>query len=197
MTIEFRGVASGDGCISIRDDGHGMDLDALLGRWMEPAGTSKVARVTPGSRSEVDGCSARRESVGSQRTSSPGLELVSRCAGDAREIRAVFDWDDFDTDARMLSDVSNRWEVRPATEVSLQGTVLRMTGPRTEWTERMFRRLCTRLARLLSPFTQLDSFAIRIESDEFPQYSGELRSDILERSRTASRPCSTASRPLR
>jgi hypothetical protein len=56
-----------------------------------------------------------------------------------------------------------------------------MTGLRAAWNERMFRRLCTRLARLRSPFTQLDSFAIRMDSDEFPQYSGELRSDILER----------------
>jgi hypothetical protein len=30
-------------------------------------------------------------------------------------------------------------------------TVLRMRGLRTRWNERMFRRLCTRLARLLSP----------------------------------------------
>ena len=39
-----------------------------------------------------------------------------------------------------------------ASEVITHGTVLRMTGLRTAWNERMFRRLCTRLARLRSPF---------------------------------------------
>jgi signal transduction histidine kinase len=41
----------------------------------------------------------------------------------------------------------------------------------------MFRRL----SRLLSPFRGKDPFTIRIESDEFPEYSGELRSDPLDR----------------
>jgi hypothetical protein len=54
-----------------------------------------------------------------------------------------------------------------------------MTGLRSVWTERMFRRLSIRLGRLLSPFRDRDRFTIRIESDEFPEYSGELRSDIL------------------
>src|SRR5690349_5907092 len=56
-----------------------------------------------------------------------------------------------------------------------------MTGLRSVWSERMFRRLSLRLGRLLSPFRGSDPFAIRIESDEFPQYSGEQRADILEK----------------
>jgi signal transduction histidine kinase len=46
----------------------------------------------------------------------------------------------------------------------------------------MFRRLCTRLSRLVSPFGDRDGFQVIIESDEFPDYSGELRNDFLERS---------------
>jgi signal transduction histidine kinase len=45
----------------------------------------------------------------------------------------------------------------------------------------MFRRLSIRLGRLLSPFQDRDRFSIRIESNEFPEYSGELRSDIMDR----------------
>ena len=45
----------------------------------------------------------------------------------------------------------------------------------------MFRRLCIRLCRLLSPFRENDQFTIHIESDEFPEYSGELRRDFLHR----------------
>jgi predicted nuclease of restriction endonuclease-like (RecB) superfamily len=70
------------------------------------------------------------------------------------------------------------WEVRPAQELKRQGTVLRLTGIRSTWTERMFRRLSLRLSRLLSPFRDGVGFTIRIESDEFPQYSGEVRADF-------------------
>src|SRR5436853_145248 len=76
------------------------------------------------------------------------LELVSRCRDADHEIRAVFDWDAFDTGARMLAEIRNRWEIRPVTEITGSGTVLRLTGLRSAWTERMFRRLSARLERL-------------------------------------------------
>src|SRR5262249_53473144 len=80
----------------------------------------------------------------------------------------------------MLSEVENRWEVRPAREIKGHGTLLRLCGLRSTWSERMFRRLSIRLSRLLSPFRETDHFAIHIESDEFPEYSGELRADFLQ-----------------
>src|SRR5215510_7499380 len=49
VAITFRNVLSPDGEIEIVDDGYGMDLDTLLGGWMEPAGSTKAdanARVT-------------------------------------------------------------------------------------------------------------------------------------------------------
>src|SRR5262249_30492482 len=44
VTIAFEGVTGPDGSISIRDDGHGMDVETLLGRWMEPAASTKVGK---------------------------------------------------------------------------------------------------------------------------------------------------------
>lgn len=181
VLVAFHGVTGPDGSITISDDGHGMDLDILLGHWMEPAGTSKSeqrSRVTNGRRRVLGEKGVGRFAADKL---ARHLELVSRRASEKREVRAVFDWDEFDTETRMLSDVKNRWEIRPASEITKHGTILRMTGLRTTWNERMFRRLCTRLTRLRSPFTELDGFSIRIDSDEFPQYSGELRSDILDR----------------
>jgi len=46
----------------------------------------------------------------------------------------------------------------------------------------MFRRLCTRLGRLVSPFGDRDGFRIVIESDEFPDYTGDIRNDFLDSS---------------
>lgn len=181
VVIEFRGVTGPDGRITVRDDGHGMDLDVLLRHWMEPAGTSKSrkdGRVTKAGRRLLGEKGVGRFAADKL---ARHLELISRRASEKAELRAVFDWDEFDTDARMLSEVKNRWDMRAPIEITRSGTVLRMSGLRTQWNERMFRRLSTRLTRLRSPFGERDSFAIRIDSDEFPQYSGELRSDILER----------------
>jgi hypothetical protein len=109
------------------------------------------------------------------------LEIVSRCPARSDEIRVVVDWDHFNSDALMLDEVLSHWEVRPAQELRSHGTVLHLRGLRSVWTERMFRRLSLRLSRLLSPFREDKGFTIRIESDEFPQYSGEIRADFLDK----------------
>jgi len=181
VTVSFRGAAAPGGEVEIRDDGSGMDLDTLLGRWMQPAASSKAAagQKTTGRGRRVLG----EKGVGRFAADKLArrLELVSRCPGSPHEVRAVVDWDAFADGEKMLEDVEARWEVRPAAAISPHGTSLRMIGLRAVWTERMFRRLSIRLGRLLSPFRDRDRFSIRIESDEFPDYSGELRSDILER----------------
>jgi len=180
VVISFRNVTAPGGTISIADDGTGMDLDTVLGVWMQPGATSKAdgARRTSGRRRRVLG----EKGVGRFAADKLGrhLDLVSRRAGTAAEIRATFDFDLFDTGAEMLSAIRSRWELVPATTIEPRGTVLTISGLRTAWTERMFRRLATRLARLCSPFRQLDDFVIRLESDEFPDYAGELAAGFLD-----------------
>jgi len=179
VTITFRNVLAPDGEIEVVDDGNGMDLDTLLGGWMEPAASTKAgadAHVTRRGRRVLG-----EKGVGRFAADKLGrtLELVSLRAGTNGEVRAVFDWDRFDTDGQMLSDVKNRWEIRPASEVSGHGTILRIKGLRQAWNERMFRRLSTRLSRLRPPFKSARGFSISIESDEFPDYSGELTNSFL------------------
>lgn len=180
VTISFRSVSTPGGEITVRDDGCGMDLDTFLSGWMEPAGSTKASTASKLTRS------GRRvlgeKGVGRFSADKLGryLELVSRRKGHP-EVRAEFDWDQFDDDGEMLSSIKNRWEVRPVSEITKQGTTLRIHGLRERWTERMFKRLSTRLARLQSPFGSSHGFSISIETDEFPEYSGELRSTFLDR----------------
>jgi signal transduction histidine kinase len=181
VTVTFRGVTAPGGALIIHDDGTGMDLETLLGRWMEPAASTKVGngrQLTRRGRRVLGEKGVGRFAADKLARQ---LEIVTRCRGSQEETHAVIDWDRFDTPDLLLSQVKNRWEVRPAQELSAPGTVLRMTGLRGVWTERMFRRLCIRLSRLLSPFRAADPFTIRIESDEFPDYSGEVRADFLTR----------------
>jgi signal transduction histidine kinase len=181
VTVTFRGVTAPEGSIEVRDDGTGMDVATLLGRWMEPAASTKVSRgrqITPRGRRVLGEKGVGRFAADKL---SRRLEIVSRCPGRPEEVRAVVDWDLYDNGSLLLSEVQNCWEVRPAREVGPRGTLLRMSGVRATWSERMFRRLSIRLSRLLSPFRHNDPFAIHIESDEFPHYSGELRADFLDR----------------
>jgi signal transduction histidine kinase len=181
VTVTFRGVTGPGGSLEVRDDGMGMDVTTLLGRWMEPAASTKVGKgrqITSKGRRVLGEKGVGRFAADKLARC---LEIVSRCQGRPDEVQAIVDWDLYDNGTLLLSEVQNRWEIRPARDVSPHGTLLRMTGLRTAWSERMFRRLSIRLSRLLSPFRQNSPFVIRIESDEFPHYSGELRADFLDR----------------
>lgn len=181
VRIEFIGVTGDEGEILIRDNGHGMDLDTLMNRWMQPAGSIKGRegrRFSRGGRRVLGEKGVGRFAADKL---AAHLELVSRPTGAASEIHAVFDWDEFEHDDRMLSDVHSRWQVRSPDWLEEQGTVLRMTELRARWNERLFKRLSTRLSRLISPFgTGANGFQIIIESDEFPSYSGELSSGFVD-----------------
>jgi len=180
VSIQFTNVTGEHGEMTIRDDGHGMDLDTLLTRWMQPAGSSKGragTRFTAAGRRVLGEKGVGRFAADKL---AANLELVSRRREASEEIHAVFDWDEFDVDERMLSEVSSRWEVRPADWLDSHGTMLRLCRLRSVWTERMFRRLCTRLARLISPFDDGKGFRIIVESDEFPHYSGEVGGGYLD-----------------
>jgi len=178
-TVTFRNITGSEGEIVVQDDGEGMDRETLLRQWMEPAGTTKGRGKTRFTRSGRRVLGEKGVGRFAADKLAQCLELISRKAGDKKEVRAFFDWDEFDNDSRMLSEVKCDWEVRP-TGLASQGTTLRLTHLRTTWTERLFRRVSTRLSRLPSPFEKQNRFRIRIESEEFPEYSGDLRSDLLK-----------------
>ena len=182
VTISFRGVTGPEGEIVVSDDGCGMDHETFLGGWMEPAGSTKgraTTRMTQRGRRVLG-----EKGVGRFAADKLGgyLELVSRKSGHNAEVRAEFDWDRFAGEDAMLSNIKNRWELRPATEIAKQGTILRIRHPRAQWTERMFRRLSTRLSRLQSPFGSKHGFAIRIQTDESPSTQETFDSTFLHRS---------------
>jgi signal transduction histidine kinase len=179
-TITFRGITGPDGEIEVRDDGLGMNLETVLGRWMEPAASTKTGKgrqITRLGRRVLGEKGVGRFAADKL---ARHLEIVSRCPARSDEVRVVIDWDHFNSDALMLDEVLSQWEVRPAQELKSHGTILHLRGLRSTWTERMFRRLSLRLSRLLSPFRDDRGFTIRIQSEDFPDYSGEIRADFLD-----------------
>src|SRR5687767_417244 len=108
VVVECKGVASAAGEIVVRDDGLGMDLDTLLGHWMQPAATSKAK---PSGRFTASGRRMLGEKgVGRFAADKLGahLELISRRKGHRDEVVAAFDWDDFDNDVLLMSEVKSR-----------------------------------------------------------------------------------------
>ena len=178
VSIRFEGVTDDSGEIIIADDGSGMDLEALLERWMQPAGSTKSRERTTRKGRRVLG----EKGVGRFAVDKLArhLELASQCQGSEDKLQAYFDWDAFDDEHRMLSTIKCKWELIPDSSRKSHGMVLHLRGVRTRWTERMFRRLSLRLSRLLSPFRGQHDFRILLQSDEFPDYSGDLRSEILD-----------------
>ncbi len=180
VNVTFTNVMSeGKGEILIEDDGHGMDMATLLGCWMQPGGSTKhgaANRVSRGGRRLLG-----EKGIGRFAADKLGdaLELVTRARNAPEELRATIDWAAFENEHRMLSDVTAQWERRTPAVPDRFGTSLKISGLRTTWSERLFRKLCLRLKRLRSTFETADSFKIIMHSDDFPDYSGELATDYL------------------
>ena len=180
VTIAFNCVTQSGGTITVTDNGHGMSRETLLERWMQPASAWKKrqdARTKKGRRFLGEKGVGRfaADKLASR------LEILSRCPRSSEEVLASVDWDRFDDHESLLSDVRCRWRVQPSTTKNWHGTTLTLSRLRSAWNERMFQRLSTRLARLVSPFDDVADFRIAITSDEFPEYGGELQADFLER----------------
>jgi hypothetical protein len=138
VTVYFRSVGAPEGEIIISDDGTGMDLQTLLGQWMQPAANSKArpgSRFTPAGRRVLG-----EKGVGRFAADKLGgrLELISKRKDMPDEVVASFNWDEFDNDTRLMTEITNHWELRSASVQQAHGTTLRITRPRTVWTERMF-----------------------------------------------------------
>ncbi len=123
VVIAFRAVTTEAGEIDISDNGHGMSLETLLKRWMEPAASTKIGsgrQVTRRGRRVLG-----EKGVGRFAADKLGrhLEVISRAQGSKEEVRAVIDWDMFDDDSLLLSEIKNRWEVRPTSRDQETGHV--------------------------------------------------------------------------
>jgi signal transduction histidine kinase len=181
IRVLFRGATAIDGEIVVEDDGTGMSVDELLHHWMQPAGSSKrdpSARRTPAGRRVLGEKGVGRFAV--DRLGSR-CELISRKPGSPTEVFARFNWDDFDCETAFLSEVMSQWEERAPDTIQGHGTVIRISGLRQPWSNRSFRRLTSRIQRLLSPFSRDDTFAVEIQSDDLPDYSDELQRPYFEK----------------
>src|SRR4051812_889984 len=133
VTLSFNGTSAPEGEIIIEDDGCGMSVDVLLQHWMQPAGSSKSRR---GSHYTSSGRRMLGEKgVGRFAVDRLGrhVELVSRARGSETEIVATFDWDQFDDETLLLSEVGVKWREQSAQILARPGTRIRVSSLRMPW----------------------------------------------------------------
>ena len=161
--------------IGVNDDGSGMDLETVLGVWMDPGVPRRPGARRYPRRAANAGGKRRRPVRGGQAGEVPRARLADRMA---RGGPGRFDWDQFDrgTGCSRTSGAAGRL-VRPAgidphgTILTISRAPLPMDGADVPASVRATGTPpCSR-----SP--DETDFVIRIESDEFPHYSGETRSE--------------------
>ena len=151
--------------LEIRDNGHGMTREVLLGPWLEPATDHKRGRgkgPTAGERSPKGRRRLGSKGVGRFAAQRIGrhLELRTRAEGSLTELAAWFDWEVLDKGA-YLDELRIPWKERHPRHIEEHGTHLRISQLRDRWSPDRFQKLRVGLSRLLSPTIEED-FTIEI-----------------------------------
>lgn len=189
------------GCIEVIDNGHGMSAETIQTVFMEPATRSKREKQ----RSEK----FRRRYLGEKgigRFASARLAeelfVISRREGTPNEVTALFDWRQFDDDARFLDEIQILVDERVATEICptgsikilwkdestipttqqlSHGTIMRMASLRQNWQAKQFEELNRGLARLIAPrrrsgaASEETEFEISVDlPPEFSQFGSKI-----------------------
>lgn len=153
--------------IEIQDSGHGMLLETILEKWMEPATEAKLeARESQGGRKVLGSKGIGR--FAAARLGSRML-LVS-CAKRGTSVETTFvrvDWSKFDQ-GQYLDEVSVTTRVS-RNRSTKTGTLIRVTGVPTEWQRLQFEELLKELRKFMSPLAgdaAADSFSMYLDVTE-------------------------------
>ena len=145
--------------IIIKDDGHGMDYETVVNKWMVPATGDKLTRIkSPGGR-----CMQGRKGIGRFATSILGNTLLMETTEKSGITTTVLiDWSIFSTE-KYLDEIELLVESKTSGQKA--GTELIVEpGKRVyEWTEKEMELLIKELRKLVSPITEKEDFRIGIE----------------------------------
>lgn len=156
--------------LTIRDNGHGMTREILLGPWLEPATDHKAgtgAGHLAGNRSPKGRRRLGSKGVGRFAAQRLGSHLVvqTRSPETATELLAWFDWAELDRADRYLDQLAIPWREQEAENLSGQGTALVVDHLRDHWTPERFDKLRLGLERLLGPGMSSSEFSIQLVVD--------------------------------
>lgn len=159
--------------IIVRDNGHGMSSDILLGPWLEPAHGGKEDKKKKGLRSQKGRLPLGEKGVGRFAVQKLGkiLELVTRAVDSPRENVLRVNWAEFESNDVYLDEISVEVTERLPMVFpgGSHGTLLRMKGARAPWTVRDLQKLQRNLRRLVSPSKfGRNEFSVKLSCPEYP-----------------------------
>ena len=154
------------GRISITDDGHGMSLDDIRLKWMEPATASKVKdRRSPSKARKLMGS----KGIGRFAAAKLGAKMALTSTVETKEGRTAvlipeLDWSIFSDDV-YLSDIAIDYLVQTVEEPT--GTTVEVFELNENWTKVRLLKLYSELRRWLSPFSvsheKKDDFCVYLD----------------------------------
>lgn len=179
-TVEVHFDSAAPTRLVIRDDGHGMELDTVLGAWLEPGTVVKRqsdhspgGRVYQGAKGIGRFASARL---------AESLLLETRTDSTRDGVMVLFDWGRFD-ETRYLDEIEILWELHDLPDLQ-RGTRLTLGQLRKGWTDSDFEELHSRLSRLISPFDDVRDFRIDLQVPGHAEWSGDVEApELLEEPR--------------
>ncbi|TPI51221.1 MULTISPECIES: sensor histidine kinase [unclassified Mesorhizobium] len=159
-------LKSGGGRIIVSDDGHGMALEVISERWMEPATSSKLSqRRSPKGRIMMGSKGIGRFAAAKLGRKMSLLSTVRAETKNREVLIPEIDWDEFSGD-RYLSEVEIDYLSQETPRPT--GTVIEIREFTEAWSEASTTRLLLELRRLVSPLSpnEQESFKIYLDLSE-------------------------------
>jgi signal transduction histidine kinase len=171
--------------VVVTDDGTGMTFEDVSTRWMSPALDDKERAKEAGQRTALGRLPIGEKGVGRFALHQLGrsLQMVTRAAG-SPELEVNIDWDDYDRSDAYLADVGVTVleREREVFRGDATGTRLIITRPRSQWNERLVRKVHRILRRVQSPLREAkQDFRISLVCPDYPELETIESTDILDR----------------
>lgn len=169
--------------IIIEDQGHGMDRDTIITKWMVPSTNDKLKRKNSPKGRVLQG----RKGIGRYAAAILGKDLLLESTDENGEkTTAYIEWQQFEN-AQFLDDVEILIESKQTNDHP--GTTLIVTGDEyglEEWDDKKIQDLQFQIKKLMSPLNkeiqaiENDKFDVFIVQDHFIQYPEQLIEEKIE-----------------
>lgn len=183
VEILMSGLNTPDGKIVIRDNGCGMSLDTFVNKWMNPASGHKQQQKERQERTQLGRLPLGEKGVGRFAAQQIGsqLKMISKTTDTVDlELYVEIDWRVFEDHTRDLADIRIDYESRPCQVFKHEksGTILEISGLKSEWKEIDVKRVANSLKRMKSPFKGANDFNVRLRFENCPE--GFYRHEDIE-----------------
>jgi signal transduction histidine kinase len=172
--LRFKAASQPDGSIWIEDNGVGMDLDDLRGKWMSISTNNKQ-------RDPIT--SKGRVKVGETGIGRLALDRLARLTSltthrrNKEGLKVLINWTAYERQEGQLHEITHPLVRVPARRDDRSGTVLELRGLRDRWTSEDYATLYSDLSLLIPPYdTEPAEFEIIFDCDEAPELCGPVRS---------------------